>query len=141
MTEIERRVAAVEATIARFQGRPFAWGKVDCAKMLAWHLRKMGHRQNMGWHRAGGYSTALGAKRALRHAGFVDLPEALDQLGFTRIAPAALLAGDVVQLPGEGGLASMAIVVGNGRIFGFHQAVAGAEVLQPAETPRAAWRI
>ena len=35
MTPLERRHAAIEATMARYRDRPFAWGKVDCAKVAA----------------------------------------------------------------------------------------------------------
>jgi hypothetical protein len=138
MTEIERRVVAVNATRARFAGRAFAWGTVDCAKVVAWHLRKMGHR--IGISKAGSYSTALSAKRALARWGVETLTEALDKAMLDRIPPAAALAGDVVQLPGTDAFDALAVVAGNGAVLGFHEDSDTLEVVRLDVVPLAAWR-
>lgn len=128
---------AAQATMDAFSGHPFAWGKYDCGRMLAAHLRAMGHL--VGLHRAGSWSTLLGARRALRRLGYETLSDALDAR-FARIAPAAALVGDVLSLPSEGPLDAIAIALGNGRAFGYHEDVPGAVVLQPVAFV-AAWRV
>ena len=140
VSEVERRVAAVQATMARFANVAFVWGRIDCAKMVAFHLRQMGHHQGVGMHKAGSYRSALGARRALARAGYGSLSDALDVLGFARLAPAAALPGDIALLPGEDGFDAMCVVVGNGRVFGYHEDAVGAVVLQPARI-ESAWRV
>ncbi|MBM3929014.1 MAG: hypothetical protein FJ335_11245 [Sphingomonadales bacterium] len=119
MTEIERRVAAVMATWDHFRGRPFAFGRVDCVKLCAWHLRQMGRRVT-GIGRAGSYRTALSARRALVRAGFASLAEAVTAAGLIEIAPAAALPGDIMLTPSVDGMEALTIVAGNGMVIGFH---------------------
>lgn len=138
MTEIERRVAAVEATRARFTGRPFEWGTVDCAKAVAFHLRRLGHR--IGISKAGTYRSAISARRALTRWGVKSLAEALDLTGLPRIAPAAALPGDIVQLPGADALAALGIVVGNGVVLAFHEDSDVLEAIRLGVIPQLAWR-
>lgn len=121
MTEIERRVAAIAATRARFEGRAFAWGRVDCAKVAAFHLRQMGHRRSLGLARAGSYSSALGARRALRRAGHDSLERALERAGAVPIAAAAALPADMLITPGTDGIDALAIMLGNMAVLGFHE--------------------
>jgi len=120
MTELERRVAAVTATAKHFAGRPFAFGRTDCAKLVVWHLRQMGHR-SMGIAKGGTYQSALGARRALARAGFENLAQALSAR-LPEIAPAAALPGDIVTQPGTDGWEAMGVVMGNGVILGFTEA-------------------
>jgi len=140
MPPMVRRAAAARATMERFQGRPFAWGSVDCAKMAAFHLRQMGHHQSLGLAKAGTYRSALGARRALARAGYGSVTAAIDALGFGRIPPAAALVGDLVELPGADEISAIAVALGGGRILGFHEDVDGAEVLVPVAICKA-WRI
>ncbi len=140
MTEIERRVAAVKATMARFSGKAFAWGRVDCAKLVAFHLRQMGHHESLGLAKAGSYRSALSARRALERAGHASLGAALESVGMVPIPPAAALPGDIIELPGEAAFEALTICVGNGRVFGFHQDAVGPVVLQPV-SPLTAWRV
>lgn len=139
MTEIERRVAAVTKTRAHFAGRPFAWGKVDCAKVAAWHLRQMGHR-SIGIAKAGSYQTALSAKRALNRWGVSSLADALDKAGLPRIAPAAALIGDIVRLPGTEAFDALGIVAGNSALLAFHEDSDTIEVIRSLVVPDVAWR-
>lgn len=134
-----RRVAAAQATVDRFKDRPFRWGREDCARMVAFHLRKMGYSLRLA--KAGSYTSALGAKRALRALGFADLAAAIDSYGLERIPPAAAVAGDILLVPGEdefGG--ALHVAVGNGRSLAYHQDVEGAAIVQPVEFI-AAWRV
>lgn len=134
---ITRRDAA-QATLDRFMDQPFAWGTADCAQMIGWHLQQLGIVT--GGEQAGTYSTAIGAKRALARMGVTSLAEQLDRLGFERIAPARALAADIIALPSEGALDAIAIALGNGTIFGFHESAPAATVMRPVAF-QAAWRV
>lgn len=112
-----RRVAAVEATIAQFNGKPLAYGKSDCIRMIAFALKKQGHRVSL--LKGGRYSSALGACRALKTLGFETVLDAVDGHGLPRIAPALCLPGDVMALPAEAFGGALMLAVGNGRAFGY----------------------
>ena len=133
-----RRVAAAQATVDRFKGRGFRFGTNDCARMVAFHLKQIGLPVRLA--KAGSYRSLLGATRALRHLGYDNLAAALDGHGLSRIAPAAAVVGDIVELPGEPPFGALSVAVGNGRVLGYHQDTAGAEILQPTAFV-AAWRV
>src|SRR3546814_10218220 len=121
-----QRVAAAQATGDRVKDVPFAWGKNDCARMVAFHLRKLGHSVKLA--KAGTYSSALGAKRALTRLGFADLVAAMDGHGFERIPPASAVVADIIALPAEDNFGSLALALGNGRALSYHQDAVGAEI-------------
>jgi hypothetical protein len=133
-----RRVAAAQATLDRFQGRPFAFGKDDCARMVVFHLRQLGFKPKIA--KAGSYSTLLGARRALARAGFATLADAVDAQGLFRIPPAAAVVGDLLMMPGVEDFGALAVALGNGRVIGWHEDAEGATVLQPVEFV-AAWSV
>lgn len=135
------RQAITAETIRRWQGRAFAWGTADCVRLVLCHLKRCGARPAIGT--AGTWRTALGAARALNRAGFANLGEALDILPLARIAPAAALIGDVVQLPSPDRFEALAIALGNGRVLAWIEGHddAGCTVLQPIAPPLAAWRV
>jgi hypothetical protein len=137
MSALIVRRDATQATLDRFKDVPFEWGRADCAKMLAFHLRGLGHELRLA--KAGSYRTMLGAKRALRRLGFASLGAAIDAHGLMPIAPAAALAGDLVELPAEDEMGCITIAIGTGRVFGYNQGAPGAAVLQPLAYVRA-WR-
>ena len=112
-----RRVAAVEATIARFEGRPLKYGRDDCTRMVAFALRRLGVRTPL--LKAGSYSSALGAAKAMKRMGFDTLDQAVDAIGLPRIAPAMCLPGDIIALPAEQHGVALMLAVGNGRAFGY----------------------
>jgi len=134
---LQRRRDAAQATLDRFKDQPFAFGKNDCVRLVAFHLRKLGYRPQLA--KAGTYRTALSARRALERAGFGSLAEALDAIGLERIAPAAVIVGDVVQCEGDDELGALAVYVGNGRILGYSEDAAGAVVMQSLKIDLA-WR-
>lgn len=136
---LKARQAALEATVARFDGRPFAYGQTDCVRLAYFHLRRMGHRPQLG--KAGRYASLIGAVRALKRTGFASLPEALDGIGLPRIPPAAALVGDILALPGDGELHALQIVAGNGRVYGFHEDRETACFIQPTLAVASAWRV
>lgn len=137
-----RRVAAAQATLDRWQGVAFEWGKADCARLVASHLRLLGIRLRIG--KAGSYSSALGATRALRRVGFDTLAAVLDGHGLLRIPPAAAVVGDVLLLPGDPddnrGFDALAVALGNGRVLAWHPDAPGAVVCQPVQFD-AAWSV
>jgi hypothetical protein len=139
LTPLERRAAAVQILLDEWKDRPFSWSeRATCARMVAEHLRRMGYRPPLA--KAGNYKTALGARRALERLGVASLGEALDAMKLERIAPAAALVGDVVEIPGEPPFGCLTIAAGNGRAIGFHEEAEGVAVMQPVEFI-AAWRV
>ena len=69
--------------MARYRDKPFQWGKVDCAKVAAFHLKKLGHKILIS--KAGAYSSPLGAARALKRLGYANLAEMAEGVGLTPI--------------------------------------------------------
>jgi hypothetical protein len=133
-----RRVAAAQATLDHFKGKPFVLGEADCARMAAFHLRQLKLKLKIA--KAGSYKSPLSARRALIRAGFESLADALDKHGFARIPPAAAVVGDILALPAEDDLGALAVALGNGRVLGWHPDAEGATVLQPTEFV-AAWSV
>lgn len=140
MSLLQRHAVTAE-TLKRWQGREFAWGTADCARLAACHLRRAGHQPPL--NRSGQWRTALGAARALQRAGFANLADALDAVPLLRIAPAAAMQGDIVALPSEDRFEALGIVLGNGRVLSWigGDAAPGCAVLQPVQPPAMAWRV
>ncbi|MBB4154183.1 hypothetical protein GGQ80_002093 [Sphingomonas jinjuensis] len=138
MIEMIRRQQAAQAAVDRFKGQPLAFGRNDCGRLAAMVLRAMGHASPLA--RAGSYSTALGASRAIQRLGHSSLDQVLDGMGLSRITPAAALVADIIMLPGEGPFGgALTVAVGNGRVLGWHEDSDRAEILQPL-VYLAAWR-
>lgn len=138
MSELIKRRDATQATLDAVKGKPFRLGRNDCARIAAGHLRRMGHQVRLP--SAGSYASTRTAMKALKERGFADLLEAMDGMGFERIAPAAALVGDVLALPTSSPLGCLVVVLTNGRALGFVDDVAEASVIQPVEYT-AAWRV
>lgn len=118
-----RRVAAAQSAVDAYLDKPFAWGVRDCARLAAHVLQRLGRKP--GLSRGGTYRNALGAKRALKRAGYDSLAAALDALKLPRIPYAFALPGDVVELRAREGEEALGIVLGNGRVLAFAGAVEG----------------
>jgi hypothetical protein len=129
------RTEAVNALIEQFAGKPFALGTCDCGKMVIAHLRAMGWPIKTG----GTWKSAVGAKRFLRRHGGTGAA-CIDSWGLPRIAPAAAITGDVVELPDGTDLGAFGVVVGNGRVLAFHEHADGVAIIQPGVAALAAWR-
>lgn len=138
MTEIEKRVAAAQATLDRFKDVPFKLGRNDCVRMTAFHLRKLGHKVKLP--ASGSYGSLKAGLRELKARGFETLAEAMDSMGFERIPPAAAVVGDVLMIPAVDRLGCLMVAMGNGRACGYHEDAKGAVVMQPVEY-EAAWRV
>lgn len=129
------RTACAELTLAQFITMPFAWGRHDCARMTAAHVRRMGHAVSLAMF--GGYTSLNGARRALKRAGYDSLEAVLDAR-FDRIAPASAWVGDIVAMEGKDGLAALAVRLSNGRILCTHN---GGFAIAHPKVMLAAWRI
>jgi hypothetical protein len=121
------RQRATEATISKFGGRLFAWGSTDCLKVVAFHLRQLGHKVPLS--KGGQYRSALGAKGALKRAGCETVAEAMDKIGLQRIPPAFMLIGDVIAAPADHELGGLGIYAGNGNAFAYHESHASPVIL------------
>jgi len=137
--ELIRRQAALGRTMARFRRKPFRLGRNDCVQLARFHLKAMGHRKLPA---SGRYSTPAGARRALRSTGHETLEALLDSL-LPRIAPAAMLPGDVALLAAEPGapaadVGAIAISLG-GKLMGWHPDKEELAVLDVSAIA-AAWR-
>ncbi len=111
------RQRAVQETVDRFKDRPLAYGKEDCARMVAFCLKRMGVKVSL--LSAGSYTSPVGAARTLKKMGLNGLPDAMDALGMPRIGPASMLAGDVASLPAEAFGGALMLALDNGRVFGY----------------------
>lgn len=140
MSLLQRHAVTAE-TLKRWQGRAFAWGTADCARLVLCHLKRCGARPVLG--KAGTWRSAVGAARALERAGFARLADALDAVPLARIAPAAAMQGDIVALPSEDRFDALGIVLGNGRVLSWIEGGEdhGCTVLQPLAPPLVAWRV
>lgn len=137
MTPLERRHAAIEATMARYRDKPFQWGKVDCAKVVAFHLKRLGYK--IAISKAGAYQSPLGAQRAIKRMGYENLPLLLDGLGLSRIPYSRMLLGDIAQVEGAPP-GAIGLYAGNGNIFGFHEDFDALVTVQPSQI-LAAWSV
>ena len=138
MTPLERRHAAIEATMTRYRDRPFQWGKVDCAKVAAFHLKKLGHKILIS--KAGAYSSPLGAVRALKRLGYANLAEMAEGIGLTPIPYSRMLLGDIAEIAGDSPVGAIGIYAGNGNLFCFHQDHPGLVTMTPNTILRA-WSV
>jgi hypothetical protein len=118
MNELQRRVAATQATQARFEGKPFDWSKqATCIHLLRFHAAQMGHDLPI----VPRFRSALGAMKALREEGVETLPELMDKY-FPRIPAAQMRTGDVAAFPGEGDGFDALMIYGQLRaVIGWHQ--------------------
>lgn len=139
MTPLERRHGAIEATMARYRGRPFAFGKVDCAKVAAFHLKRLGYPVFIS--KAGAYHNALGARAALKRMGYDSLPKLLDGLGLVRIPYSRMLLGDIVVADGHADLHALGIYAGNGHVIGFHEDHLEEGLVTVDMVPDVAWSV
>lgn len=135
--EMLRRVNAAQATLDRFKGEPFRIGTNDCVRMVAFHLRKLGYKVKLP--PSGSYRSWRSGVKALADRGYASIADALDALGLERIAPAAALVGDIIQMPADHEIGALTVVLSNGRVVGFHESALGATVMQPQQTITA-WR-
>lgn len=136
MTELERRAAVLELTKVKFANQVFKWGNSDCARMIAFHLRKFGHKPPQ----AGGYRSALGAKKRLKQLGFETLPDLIDAIGLQEIPYAFCRIGDIVSFPSDDIIGGAGIVWGNGNMMCFHESHATPVIMTMGQIDKA-WSV
>ena len=138
--DLIRRQEAIAKTMEQFRDQPLVFGKTDCAQIVRFHLKAMGHKKLP----AANYSGAAGAAAVLRKAGVRTTEELFDTL-LPRIAPAFMLAGDIGLVEAEDdafgvGGGSLIMFLG-GKWWGWHPASDKPEVLIiDATNVKAAWR-
>ena len=115
--------------MARFRHAPFEYGKVDCAKVAAFHLKQLGYQ--IAISKAGRYSSLIGASRALKRLGYSTLAEMADGLGLLPITPARMLLGDIADLASDSPIGAIGIFAGNGNLFCFHEDHPGLVAFKP----------
>ncbi|MFN7029465.1 MAG: DUF6950 family protein [Sphingopyxis sp.] len=127
---LAQRAAATQATWALLSGVPFAWDGMTCVDALHAQMLHMGHQPPA----VPGFRTKAGARRALKAMGATSLGHLMeDVLGLERIAPAAMIVGDVALIPGDGvrtdGIrGAIAICAGN-KFMGWHGAAEGFQMI------------
>lgn len=111
-----RLAAEIEAA----KRRPFEWGRHDCAgfalRCAEAQLGRVPPSIRRLFRASGGWSDALGARRALRALGAADLAAALD-LAAERVPILAARRGDLAAVPappGPAGALALAVVEGGG---------------------------
>jgi hypothetical protein len=142
MNELQRRVAATQATQKRFAGRAFDWSKqATCIHLLRFHAAQMGHQLPI----VPRFRSAVGAMKALRAEGVETLPELMDK-HFPRIPAADMRTGDVAAFPGdEGGFDALMIYGQLRAVIGWHEDAAECQIARLTDEGYAlctgAWRL
>lgn len=101
--------SALAAEVERHRLVPFAWGRADCALFAADCVLAM-TGVDLAADFRGRYRTAGGSVRAIRKAGYKDLPALLAAL-LPEVHPVTARAGDVALVESDEGLTA-AIVTG-----------------------------
>jgi hypothetical protein len=137
-TEMERRRIITQATIDKFGGHPFQWGKYDCAKMIAFHLRALG--RPVAHAKAGSYSDALGAARSLKRLGYATMGD-LMSARFLDIPPASCRLGDIIEFEADSPLGCLGIALGNNAVYCYVEDEPDGPVSARVITALNAWRV
>lgn len=138
---LPERVNLTQETINEFQGQDFKWGEYDCGLLAARHLDRLGIKtpyHNEDGEIAVSYRSESGAKKFLIKTGHRSMEAVIDGLGFERIAPASVLPGDLVALPGEGDWMALGVALSNGKALAFAFGVCQAGAASACEI---AWRV
>lgn len=99
MSVIQRRDdwrPALHEMIEATRRQPFAWGERDCALFAADCVKAM-TGLDLGFGFRGAYGDAAGAMKAIRRAGFDDLPAVVASF-FEEIHPVRAGAGDIAAI-------------------------------------------
>lgn len=142
MNELQRRVAATQATQERFKGRAFNWSKAaTCIHLVRFHAAQMGHKLPI----VPRFRSALGAKKALQEQGVESLSELMDK-HFPRIPAAMMRPGDVAAFPGdEGGFEALMIYGQLQAFLGWHEDAAECQIMRVTDEGyrlcTGAWRL
>ena len=132
------RVEATKKTLARFEGKPFDWSKsATCIHLIKYHVTNMGHQ----FPKIPRFRSPITAKRILNDMGHDSLIDAMDSK-FPRIAPAQMMTGDVMAIPGDAGFQSMVIRASTTKYIGWHEDVEGCTIIATnMKYAEGAWRL
>lgn len=137
------RSAATERTLDRYRARAFDWKSGNtCIHLARAQARNFGHTVP----RMPPIRSALSARTALKATGFGSLEALLDSL-FPRIAPAAMLIGDLAMTPGEdddaAGFGAIYLFDGYHTLLGWHGTDPSGirPVVRAMDQVTAAWRL
>lgn len=116
---LAERAAHTESVLAQYRARAFAWDGASCIHLARAQAVAMGHQVP----RLRPIRSAIGARRALIAQGFDRVEDLLDSL-FVRVAPLAMLIGDICAVPGEDddghGFPALFLADGAGNLIGWH---------------------
>ncbi|HEX8415316.1 MAG TPA: hypothetical protein VF637_15755 [Sphingomicrobium sp.] len=140
MMTLAERAIATDKVITKFREKPFDWRHAStCIHLARAQIVAMGGKVPP----IPRFQSPLAARRSLKKLGHTSVLELLDAvLPGQRIAPAAMIVGDLGILPGEDGLDAVVIAAGH-KVIGWH----GSDLsrLQVIEVSRgdliAAWRL
>lgn len=137
MFDLAQRAAATQEVIDRFRHRPFDWSKrATCIHLARAQLRALGHRPPV----VPDFRSPVGAMTALKKTGHDSLESLLDAM-LPRIAPLAMVVGDLALVPGAGPFDALAISAG-GTLLMYHEQAEGlANVKEALPQVKAAWRV
>lgn len=114
--DLIRRQQATQATMDRYRRKVFDWKTgVTCVHLARFHLKAMGHKVPT----VPRIRSALAAKRALESNGWAGVEAMLDSM-LPRIAPAAMLLGDLATVPGSDGMDCILVCAGPQVVMGWH---------------------
>lgn len=135
---IDIRTKAATATREAFIDQGFVWGTRDCVRLAAHALKGLGYKPALV--RGGFYTTALGAQRAIRKAGYPSIEAALDGLGLARLPWSYALPGDIVALPSSERWPALAVVMDYQHVLAFSALDGTCRIARPkAEEILALW--
>lgn len=137
--DLVRRQVATQATMAKYRNKQFSWdGGVTCVHMARSHLRKMGHKLET----LPRLRSIVAANRALKERGWATVTEMLDaQPSLMRVAPAAMLLGDIAVVASPEGLGSIFVCAAANKLIGWREDYLEMVVLDvPFDQIEAAWR-
>lgn len=118
MLDLAARAAATEKVVARYRNRAFGWhDRATCMHLARAQMRALGHRPPA----VPDIRSARGALAALRRTGHETIESLLASM-LPRVAPLAMLVGDLGVLPGEDGFEAVVICAGGDKVFGWHGA-------------------
>jgi len=105
------RRSVVEPILTKLRTTPFAWGAVDCGLGLAAPVILGLTGKDLGVQFRGKYSTAAGALKVLRQAGFETVADVV-AAQFDRIPISKAQYGDIAVLEGEDTGVGLGVVLG-----------------------------
>lgn len=118
MLDLAARAAATERVVARYRTRAFDWrDRATCVHLARAQMRALGLTPPP----IPDFRSPTGARTALKRAGFDTLEALLDSM-LPRIAPLAMIVGDIGLLPGDGPFQAAVIAAGGTKVFGWHDA-------------------